>query len=87
MRVLTGLQASSQTLPGAFIQILFYEPTENMVCLLRMLRDITKTTLKIKMLSSVICHCTATAPVICHTCAGSLAESCPQSTLINASNE
>ena len=28
---LTGLQASSQTLPGAFIQMLFHEPTENMV--------------------------------------------------------
>ena len=77
MQVLTGLQALSQTLLGAFIQILFYEPTENMVCLLRMLRDITKTTQKIKMLSSVICH----------TCAGSLAESHPQSTSINASNE
>ena len=95
MRVLTGLQALSQTLPGAFIQILFCEHTENMVCLLRMLRDITKTTQKIKMLSSVIrvCLCTATlaATVICHrdsdTCAGSLAESRPQSTSINASNE
>ena len=30
MRV-AGLQALSQTLPGAFIQILFHEPTENMV--------------------------------------------------------
>ena len=54
------------------------------VCLIRMLRDITKTTLKIKMLSCVICHCTATA-VICHTCAG--LESCSQITSINASNE